>query len=160
MLSLPFLTSRGVSPLLAASLIHAAVEEVLQTELTEFKQQSVETEGEGDEERFTCKYPFFFCGFRRCCLLEDFSVLKCFPEYLVMLSGKQQWTELYLLLLGICGMKGSYASFVGKMQMWYVELWTDCVGWLFGKGRELLFPKMIDNCVHCASWTELAKNFS
>lgn len=59
LLSLPFLTSRGVSPLLAASLIHAAVDEVLQTDLTEFEQQNVETEGEGDEERFTCKYISF-----------------------------------------------------------------------------------------------------
>lgn len=90
LLSLPFLTSRGVSPLLAASLIHAAVDEVLQTDLTEFKQQSVETEGEGDEERFTCKYTFFLLWFPRGYLLEDFSVLKRFPEYLVRLSGKQQ----------------------------------------------------------------------
>ncbi|KFZ66393.1 Protein phosphatase 1F, partial [Antrostomus carolinensis] len=56
--------SRGVSPLLAASLIHAAVDEVLQTDLTEFKQQSVETEGEGDEERFT--------------LLDGESLQRCF----------------------------------------------------------------------------------
>ncbi|KAM6404053.1 protein phosphatase 1F [Rhynochetos jubatus] len=47
------LGGRGVSPLLAASLIHAAVDEVLQTDLSEFEQQSVETEGEGDKERFT-----------------------------------------------------------------------------------------------------------
>lgn len=56
LVSFPFLTSRGVSPLLAASLIRAAIDEVLQTDLTEFKQQSVETEGGGDEEMFTCKY--------------------------------------------------------------------------------------------------------
>lgn len=87
-LSLPFLTSRGFSPLLAASLIHAAVDEVLRTDLTEFKKQSVETE-EGDEERLTCKYTFSLCGFPGGCLLEDFSVLKCFPEYLVRLRCKQ-----------------------------------------------------------------------
>lgn len=102
---------------------------------------------------------FSFCGFPRGCLLEDFSVLKCFPEYLVRLSGKQQWTELYLLLLGICGMKGSYASFVGKMQT-CLEPWTDRVGWLSGKRREFLFPKRISDCIHCAYWTELVKNFS
>ncbi|XP_075372681.1 protein phosphatase 1F isoform X4 [Mycteria americana] len=56
--------SRGVSPLLAASLIHAAVDEVLQTDLSEFKQQSVETEGEGDEERLT--------------LLDGESLQRCF----------------------------------------------------------------------------------
>ncbi|XP_065549291.1 protein phosphatase 1F isoform X1 [Lathamus discolor] len=55
--------SRGVSPLLAASLIHAAVNEVLQTNLNEFKQQNVETEGE-DEERFT--------------LLDGESLQRCF----------------------------------------------------------------------------------
>lgn len=81
LLSLPFLTSRDVSPLLAASLIHAAVDEVLQKDLTEFKLQNVETEGEGDEERFTCKYTFpSVCGFPRGCLSEEFSVLKCFPD--------------------------------------------------------------------------------
>lgn len=81
LLCLPFLTSRHVSPLLAASLIHAAVDEVLQTDLTEFKLQNVETEGEGDEERFTCKYTSFSaCSFPRGCLSEDFSVLKCFPD--------------------------------------------------------------------------------
>uniref|UniRef100_A0A8B9G1C0 PPM-type phosphatase domain-containing protein n=1 Tax=Amazona collaria TaxID=241587 RepID=A0A8B9G1C0_9PSIT len=58
------LGGRGVSPLLAASLIHAAVNEVLQTDLTEFKQQNVETEGEGDEERFT--------------LLDGESLQRCF----------------------------------------------------------------------------------
>lgn len=88
-LSLPFLTSRGFSPLLAASLIHAAVDEVLRTDLTEFKKQSVETEEEGDEERLTCKYTFSLCGFPGGCLLEDFCVLKCFPEYLVRLCCKQ-----------------------------------------------------------------------
>lgn len=103
---------------------------------------------------------FSFCGFPRGGLLEDFGVLKCFPEHLVRLSGKQQWTELYLLLLGICGMKGSYASFAGKMQTWCLELRTDCVGWLSGKGREFFFPKRINDCVHCASWTVLVKNFS
>ncbi|XP_066834958.1 protein phosphatase 1F isoform X3 [Anser cygnoides] len=56
--------SRGFSPLLAASLIHAAVDEVLRTDLTEFKKQSVETEGEGDEERFT--------------LLDGESLQRCF----------------------------------------------------------------------------------
>ncbi|XP_050174376.1 protein phosphatase 1F isoform X3 [Myiozetetes cayanensis] len=56
--------SRGVSPLLAASLIHAAVDEVLQTDLTEFKLQNVETEGERDEERFT--------------LLDGESLQRCF----------------------------------------------------------------------------------
>ncbi|KFW80897.1 Protein phosphatase 1F, partial [Manacus vitellinus] len=55
---------RGVSPLLEASLIHAAVDEVLQTDLTEFKLQNVETEGEGDEERFT--------------LLDGESLQRCF----------------------------------------------------------------------------------
>lgn len=55
LLSLPVLAHRGVAPLLTASLIHAALDEVLQKDLTEFQQQSVETE-EGDEERFTCKY--------------------------------------------------------------------------------------------------------
>ncbi|XP_065502138.1 protein phosphatase 1F isoform X3 [Caloenas nicobarica] len=58
------LGGRGVSPLLAASLIHAAVDEVLQIDLTEFKQQSVETEREGDEERFT--------------LLDGESLQRCF----------------------------------------------------------------------------------
>ncbi|OPJ74862.1 protein phosphatase 1F isoform A [Patagioenas fasciata monilis] len=58
------LDGRGVSPLLAASLIHAAVDEVLQTDLTEFEQQNVETEGEGDEERFT--------------LLDGESLQRCF----------------------------------------------------------------------------------
>ncbi|XP_030141911.1 protein phosphatase 1F isoform X1 [Taeniopygia guttata] len=57
-------SSRDVSPLLAASLIHAAVDEVLQTDLTEFKLQNVETEGEGDEERFT--------------LLDGESLQRCF----------------------------------------------------------------------------------
>ncbi|XP_065549292.1 protein phosphatase 1F isoform X2 [Lathamus discolor] len=57
------LGGRGVSPLLAASLIHAAVNEVLQTNLNEFKQQNVETEGE-DEERFT--------------LLDGESLQRCF----------------------------------------------------------------------------------
>lgn len=79
LLSLSFLTSRDVSPLLAASLIHAAVDEILQKDLTEFKLQNVETEGEGDEERFTCKYTSV-CGFPRGCLSEEFSVLKCFPD--------------------------------------------------------------------------------
>lgn len=94
LLSLLFLASRGVSPLLAASLIHAAVDEVLQTDLTEFKQQSVETEGQGDEERFTCKYTFFFLWFSQRVCVGIFSVLKCFPEYLVRLSGSQQCSEL------------------------------------------------------------------
>ncbi|XP_072736681.1 protein phosphatase 1F isoform X3 [Ciconia boyciana] len=58
------LGGRGVSPLLAASLIHAAVDEVLQTDLSEFKQQSVQTEGEGDEERLT--------------LLDGESLQRCF----------------------------------------------------------------------------------
>ncbi|XP_068013376.1 protein phosphatase 1F isoform X3 [Melanerpes formicivorus] len=58
------LTSRGVAPLLAASLIHAALDEVLQTDLTEFQQQSVETEEGGDEERFT--------------LLDGESLQRCF----------------------------------------------------------------------------------
>ncbi|XP_075024075.1 protein phosphatase 1F isoform X3 [Calonectris borealis] len=58
------LGGRGVSPLLTASLIHAAIDEVLQTDLTEFKQQSVEAEGEGDEERFT--------------LLDGESLQRCF----------------------------------------------------------------------------------
>ncbi|XP_051623950.1 protein phosphatase 1F isoform X1 [Manacus candei] len=58
------LGGRGVSPLLEASLIHAAVDEVLQTDLTEFKLQNVETEGEGDEERFT--------------LLDGESLQRCF----------------------------------------------------------------------------------
>lgn len=80
LLSLPFLTSRDISPLLAASLIHAAVDEVLQTDLTEFKLQNVETEGEGDEERFTCKYTSSVCGFPRGCFSEDSSILKCFPD--------------------------------------------------------------------------------
>ncbi|XP_071880363.1 protein phosphatase 1F isoform X3 [Anas platyrhynchos] len=56
--------SRGFSPLLAASLIHAAVDEVLRTDLTEFKKQSVETEEEGDEERLT--------------LLDGESLQRCF----------------------------------------------------------------------------------
>ncbi|XP_065595361.1 protein phosphatase 1F [Cyrtonyx montezumae] len=47
------LGGRGVPPLLAASLIHAAVDEVLRTDLTEFKKENVERQGEGDEERFT-----------------------------------------------------------------------------------------------------------
>ncbi|XP_064378208.1 protein phosphatase 1F isoform X2 [Dromaius novaehollandiae] len=55
---------RGVSPLLAASLIHVAVEEVLRIDFTEFKKQSVETEEEGDEERFT--------------LLDGDSLQRCF----------------------------------------------------------------------------------
>ncbi|KAM9259724.1 protein phosphatase 1F isoform 2-T2 [Cariama cristata] len=58
------LGGRGISPLLAASLIHAAVDGILQTDLTEFKQQSVETEGEGDEEKFT--------------LLDGESLQRCF----------------------------------------------------------------------------------
>ncbi|KAM9281878.1 protein phosphatase 1F isoform 2-T2 [Morus bassanus] len=58
------LGGRGVSPLLAASLIHAAVDEVLRKDLTEFKQLSVETEGEGDAERFT--------------LLDGESLQRCF----------------------------------------------------------------------------------
>ncbi|KAM9371722.1 protein phosphatase 1F isoform 2-T2 [Phaethornis superciliosus] len=56
------LDGRGVSPLLVASLIHAAVDEVLQTDLTGFKQENVETEG--DEERFT--------------LLDGESLQRCF----------------------------------------------------------------------------------
>lgn len=79
-LSLLFLTSRGVSPLLAASLIHAAVNEVLQTDLTEFKQQNVETEGEGDEERFTCKYAFFFLWFSQRLSVGRFPCFEMFPR--------------------------------------------------------------------------------
>lgn len=80
LLSLPFLTSRGVSPLLAASLIHAAVDEVLQTDLTEFKQQNVETEGEGDEERFTCKYTFFPLWFSQRLSLGRLQCFEMFPR--------------------------------------------------------------------------------
>ncbi|XP_025893249.1 protein phosphatase 1F [Nothoprocta perdicaria] len=54
----------GVSPLLAASLIHTAVDEVLQIDFTEFKKPSAETEEEGDEERFT--------------LLDGDSLQRCF----------------------------------------------------------------------------------
>ncbi|XP_015733014.1 protein phosphatase 1F isoform X1 [Coturnix japonica] len=57
-------SSRGVSPFLAASLIHAAVDEVLQIDLTEFKKEIVERQGEGDEERFT--------------LLDGESLQRCF----------------------------------------------------------------------------------
>ncbi|RMC05909.1 hypothetical protein DUI87_17454 [Hirundo rustica rustica] len=69
-------SSRDVSPLLAASLIHAAVEEVLQTDLTEFKLQNVETEGEGDEESFT--------------LLDGESLQRCFFNKLRDVCSKWQ----------------------------------------------------------------------
>lgn len=93
----------------------------------------------------------FFLWFSQRLSVGIFSVLKRFPEYLVRLSGSQQRSELYLLLLGVCGMTGSCAGFAGKMETWCLEPWAERVGWLSGKGREFLFPKILNDCVHCAS---------
>uniref|UniRef100_A0A8D0HK99 Protein phosphatase, Mg2+/Mn2+ dependent 1F n=1 Tax=Sphenodon punctatus TaxID=8508 RepID=A0A8D0HK99_SPHPU len=43
------LSSRAAPPLLAASLVHAAINEVLQTDLSNFKKQNVEEEATGDQ---------------------------------------------------------------------------------------------------------------
>ncbi|XP_065273680.1 protein phosphatase 1F [Emys orbicularis] len=59
-----FLGGRDAPPLLAASLIHAAIDEVLQTDLSVFKKQSVEEEEEGDQGKFT--------------LLDGGSLQRCF----------------------------------------------------------------------------------
>ncbi|XP_065424463.1 protein phosphatase 1F isoform X3 [Chrysemys picta bellii] len=59
-----FLGGRDAPPLLAASLIHAAIDEVLQTDLSVFKKQSVEGEEEGDQGKFT--------------LLDGGSLQRCF----------------------------------------------------------------------------------
>ncbi|XP_053862179.1 protein phosphatase 1F isoform X2 [Malaclemys terrapin pileata] len=59
-----FLGGRDAPPLLASSLIHAAIDEVLQTDLSVFKKQSVEGEEEGDQGKFT--------------LLDGGSLQRCF----------------------------------------------------------------------------------
>ncbi|XP_074868865.1 protein phosphatase 1F isoform X3 [Carettochelys insculpta] len=59
-----FLGGRDVPPLLAASLVHAAIDEVLQTDLAAFKKQSVEEEEEGHQGKFT--------------LLDGGSLQRCF----------------------------------------------------------------------------------
>ncbi|XP_034647314.1 protein phosphatase 1F isoform X1 [Trachemys scripta elegans] len=59
-----FLGGRDAPPFLAASLIHAAIDEVLQTDLSVFKKQSVEGEEEGDQGKFT--------------LLDGGSLQRCF----------------------------------------------------------------------------------
>lgn len=100
---------------------------------------------------------FSFCGFPRGCLLEDFHVLKCFPEYLV--SWQAAVNRTLFAPAGYLWDESSCASFVGRMQTWGLEPRTDCGGWLSGKGRVLLFPKRINDCVHWASWTELVQNF-
>lgn len=59
--------------------------------------------------------------------------------YLVRLPGKQQCKELHLLLLCICGMKGSCASFVGNMQTQCLEPWL--ILWIASlKGKSVSFP--------------------
>ncbi|XP_066465701.1 protein phosphatase 1F [Tiliqua scincoides] len=45
-----FLAGRNAPPLLAASLIHAAISDILQTDLSDFKKQKVEGEEAGDQE--------------------------------------------------------------------------------------------------------------
>ncbi|XP_074868864.1 protein phosphatase 1F isoform X2 [Carettochelys insculpta] len=57
-------SERDVPPLLAASLVHAAIDEVLQTDLAAFKKQSVEEEEEGHQGKFT--------------LLDGGSLQRCF----------------------------------------------------------------------------------
>ncbi|XP_037734395.1 protein phosphatase 1F isoform X2 [Chelonia mydas] len=59
-----FLGGRNAPPLLAASLIHAAIDRLLQTDLSVFKKQSVEEEKEGDQRKFT--------------LLDGGSLQRCF----------------------------------------------------------------------------------
>ncbi|XP_043354144.1 protein phosphatase 1F isoform X2 [Dermochelys coriacea] len=59
-----FLGSRNAPPPLAASLIHAAIDKVLQTDLSVFREQSVEEEKEGDQRKFT--------------LLDGGSLQRCF----------------------------------------------------------------------------------
>lgn len=49
---------RNAPPLLAASLIHAATCDLLQSDLSDFKKQKVEGEEAGDYETFPCKYIF------------------------------------------------------------------------------------------------------
>ncbi|XP_067395992.1 protein phosphatase 1F isoform X2 [Emydura macquarii macquarii] len=59
-----FLGGRVASPLLAAALIHAAIDEVLQTDIFAFKKQNVEEEEEEDQEKFS--------------LLDGSSLQRCF----------------------------------------------------------------------------------
>ncbi|KAM7145167.1 protein phosphatase 1F isoform 2-T4 [Macrochelys suwanniensis] len=59
-----FLGGRNAPPPLTASLIHAAIDDVLQTDLSVFKKQSVEEEREGDHGKFT--------------LLDGGSLQRCF----------------------------------------------------------------------------------
>lgn len=62
-----------------------------------------------------------------------------FQVYLIRLPDKQQWMELHLLLLCICGMKGSCANFVDNMQTQCLEPWL--ILWFgFLKGRVCPFP--------------------